>query len=521
MEGCLLSKEEIGVGGFHFPRLYQKNQKQIEKQLNDGNIDYADLTRWSFPDEFLCFLMDSNLFKFADRTYPNPRTKNQIPVWFIISCQFVMRLHQTGRYHHLRYLLNSGSILTRFGFNVGATKIGFNDKNKKNRQTAVDADSVRKFFKDTHPDDIRDWYRDDLQSWFRVQRAFDHHGVFILDQSHLVVPDNENYINSVRMPVDEHGQLYRHLDELTDEQKRALVYHRCYALTTLLNVGVEHELFHVAGYEFGPGNEDELTQAEKLLSSFCHMFPGIIKLLIVDRGYIDGKFINKLKQDYKIDVLIPLRKNMHACIDSVALAKKENTWEAIELKSDAEGKIILKKEICSIPDIELWEPLKLQALVTRYTEWNEDLNTYSENYSVLVSTKKYNIPAKMVIHYDLRVKTEERFRQLKRSWYITDFPSPNASLVESHVCFTLLTYSLLQLYLRRKELQQQTHKMMETLRKDEQLGKDAVLVYAGRHYGVFDLDDYTVRIAGLMETPRQHLIAIMQAQKEERLKREQ
>ncbi len=31
-----------------------------------------------------------------------------------------MRLHQTGRYQHLDYLLNAGSILTRFGFNVGA-----------------------------------------------------------------------------------------------------------------------------------------------------------------------------------------------------------------------------------------------------------------------------------------------------------------------------------------------------------------------------------------------------------------
>ena len=224
--------------------------------------------------------MESQLLKFADRTYPNPRSKNQIPIWFLISCQFVMRLYQTGRYHHLRYLLNAGSILTRFGFNVGSDKIGFNDKNKKVRQTAVDADSVRKFFKDTKPSDIRDWYREDLQSWFRIQRAFDHHGIFILDQTHLVVPDNENYVDAVKMPVDEHGQLYKNLDSLTNEQKRALVYHPCYALSTLLNVGVKHELFHVAGYELVPGNEDELVQAEKLISAFCRKFPGVIKLLM-------------------------------------------------------------------------------------------------------------------------------------------------------------------------------------------------------------------------------------------------
>lgn len=513
--------KEIGVGGFYLPTVYQKNQKHVQAQLAEGDIDYADLTHWSLPDEFLCFVMESQLFKFIDRTYPNPRSKNEIPIWFLITCQFIMRLYQTGRYHHLRYLLNSGSLLTRFGFNVGASKIGFNDKNKKPRQTAVDADSVRKFFKDTKPADIREWYHQDLQSWFRIQKAFDHHGIFILDQSHLVVPDNDKYIGAVKMPVDEHGQLYKNLCTLTDEQKQALAYHRCYALSTLLNVSVEQDHFHVAGYELGPGNEDELVQAEKLIPAFCKKFPGVIKLLIMDRGYIDSEFIDKLKNDYHIDVLIPLRSNMVAHTDSVAIAKNQNNWKTIELQTNDAGELIIKKEICSVPDIELWEPLKLHALVTRYTQYNDKLNEYDENYAVLVSTKKYAIPKQMVTHYDLRVTTEERFRQFKHSWYITDFPSPNESLVESHVCFTLLTYSLLQLYLRRKDLQEQTHKMIETLRQEERVGKDAVVVYAGSYFAVFDLDDYTIRVAGLEETPRQRLMKIMQAQKEERLKREQ
>lgn len=126
----------------------------------------------------------------------------------------------------------------------------------------------------------------------------------------------------------------------------------------------------------------------------------------------------------------------------------------------------------------------------------------------------------MVTHYELRVKTEERFRQFKRSWYIADFTSPNASLIESHVCFTLLTYSLLQLYLRRNDLQKQTHKMIESLQIDERLGIRSVVVYAGDRYAIFDLDDYTIRVAKMDDIPRKRLAAIMQTQKEERLKRE-
>lgn len=63
--------------------------------------------------------------------------------------------------------------------------------------------------------------------------------------------------------------------------------------------------------------------------------------------------------------------------------------------------------------------------------------------------------------------------------------------------------------------------MMSTLRQDESLGINAVVVYAREKYGIFNLDDYTERVAGLQDTPRQRLIATMIAQKEARLKREQ
>jgi len=146
---------------------------------------------------------------------------------------------------------------------------------------------------------------------------------------------------------------------------------------------------------------------------------------------------------------------------------------------------------------------------------------YDERYGVLVSTKQFANSKEMITYYDLRMQTEERFRQFKHAWYINDFPSPHASLVESHVCFTLLTYSLLQLYLQRKDLREKTKQMMSTLRRDEQLGKDAVLIYVNNDFDIFDLDDYTFRVAGLEETPRQRLMATMQSQKEARLKREQ
>lgn len=367
-----MNLETIKKEGFKVPLVYQRNQKEVEKKLSEGDIDYADLTQWSFPDEFLCFVWERKLLNFIETSYPNPREKNEVPIWFLICCQFVMRLHQTGKYHHLGFLLNSGSLLTRFGFNIGTEKIGFNDKNKKTRKTAIHKDTARKFFKDTHPIEIRHWYRDELQKWFREQRTFDHRGIFVLDQSHLVVPDNENYKHAVKMPVDEHGQLYPNLSTLSPAQKQGLIYHRCYTLSTLLNVAIGRPHFHVAAYELGAGNEDELIQAEKLVPAFCRKYTGLMKLLIIDRGYIDGEFIGRLKRDHEVDVLVPLKKNMSNAQDAIAIATMENKWEGVTQEKDADGKIRLTKEISAVKELALWDTFdgKIHGCVTRYTYWD-------------------------------------------------------------------------------------------------------------------------------------------------------
>jgi hypothetical protein len=317
---------QTSEGGFQFPRIYQKNQTQVEDDLAADDIDYADLTQWTFPDEFLCYVHEIGLLKFIDKTYPNPREKNEVPIWFLVSCQFVMRFYQTGRYNNLRYLLNAGSLLTRFGYNVGTTQIGFNSKNKNPRKTVIHDDTVRKFFKDTDHQAICSWYRTELQQWFKSKRVFHPAGLFILDQSHLVVPDNANYRDAVKMPVDEHGQLYKHLSTLSDAEKKALVYHRSYALSALLHTDPLGERYHIAGYELGAGNIGELAQAENIVSEFCRATPGVMKELIVDRGYIDGDFFSQIKKEHNVDLLIPLKTNMASYREALALSQSYGRW---------------------------------------------------------------------------------------------------------------------------------------------------------------------------------------------------
>lgn len=511
----------VGAGGFYFPQIYERNQKEVIEALKAGTIDYADLSQWSFSDEFLCFALQSGFFKYADKTYPNPRSKNEVPIWFLVSCQFLLKLNQSSRYHQLKYLMNAGSVLSRVGFNVSSTVIGFNKKNKLERKTAVDSDTVRKFFKDTAPLDLRAWHNNQMQSWFKSKQAYHEKGIFILDQSHLVVPDNPNYKMAVRMPVDSNGQLYKHIDLLSKEQKKVLPYHPCYTMSTLLHIGPKLDWFHISGYELGPGNEDELPQAERLIPSFCNQHPGLMKELIMDRGYIDGSFVSKLKRDYDVDSLLPLKKNMSSYCDALDIANRENKWTLLTQVKDSSGKLMEEIQVTEVGGLDLWDAcsVKQYATVAKQKTWDEKTQCYEERPWVLGATKKYASIGLSIERYRFRTQVEERYRQFKHSWEIANFSSPDESLIESQICFTLLTYSSLQLYLRRNDLQSHTHKMIQTLRQEEALGKNVVLVYAQNQFAILNLDDYSMHLLTLDAGSAEKIKQLMLQQKEARLKR--
>ncbi len=74
--------------------------------------------------------------------------------------------------------------------------------------------------------------------------------------------------------------------------------------------------------------------------------------------------------------------------------------------------------------------------------------------------------------------------------------------------------------MRRKDLQQLARQAISTLRREEQLGKDVVLIYAGEYFGVLCLDDYSLILVELEPESKQKLKEIMANQREVRLKRD-
>jgi hypothetical protein len=294
VRGALSIKGEGGC----MMEIYQENKRKVLQEFEQGAVTYIDLSSWTFADQFMAFLLSVDFFAHAVSSYPSPRVKEEVPLWILICCALQMKLHTTSSFSRLPGILGSGAILARLGYNVGEQPGGgFNMKNRHDRLSPLDQDCVRKFYKDSDYRKMRQWYNRDLPPFFRSHRAFDKRGIFVLDQTHLVVPDNPNYVDVARMPVDEHGQRID-MTSMSEEQKKAIRYRNCYALSELLQVFSDQAGYIVAGYQLDAGNTDELPQGEKLVGNFvAAVGTGVMQLLIVDRGYIDGGFISKVKTE--------------------------------------------------------------------------------------------------------------------------------------------------------------------------------------------------------------------------------
>jgi hypothetical protein len=481
--------------------VFKENKVEVRRRLKDGRIDYLDLTSWSFQDRLFGFLIEERFLEWCGASFPTPRKRENIPVWFLLGCAVQMKLHRTAAFQRLEYILRSGSILTRVKFNVGMTGGGFNLKNKKGREIPIDQDTVRKFFTHTGGSKIEQWYNTDVQQWLRRHRGYsDKEGIFILDPTLIPVPDNPNYQGAALLPLDKDGK-YVDVEKLPLEERRKFKYTRTYKLTMLLHYSRQDEYFMFAGGHLGRGDESGLKQGEELVDHFVSQVgKGVINLLIMDREFIDGAMISRFKKNYGIDSLVPLKSNMHALIDALGISRLEDAkWVIYNEVKDETGRVVEVEEVAGVGMVESWESCEvpLYIVLVRTTKVDGSVEIWA-----LASTKRFDDPRGSRNLYKGRMQIEERIDQIKNCWWVGFFTTPNFNADAVHVFFVLLTYTLIQLYLKSTHHEELATKTIESLRQEEKLGKDAVIVYAEKYFAVFDVDEYTDIILHLREEAR-------------------
>ena len=202
----------------------------------------------------------------------------------------------------------------------------------------------------------------------------------------------------------------------------------------------------------------------------------VIKVLILDRGFIDGAQMGRLQQDYRIETILPVRANMDLHADALGLTRlRDFCWEPyvpappqsapaappkpprIEKREAKRRQTLAQRQAeqaaqtCERPaatpadppqtllgrgrGLLSWTqcPVPLTAVVNRERDEHGEVRDW-----VLVSTSARRTAAEIRSTYALRPAIEERHRQYKCFWDLTRMHSCAFSLVVNQALFVLL-----------------------------------------------------------------------------------
>ncbi len=252
---------------------------------------------------------------------------------------------------------------------------------------------------------------------------------------------------------------------------------------------------------------------------------GVMKRLILDRGFIDGKQIGRCKQEHGIDILIPLKKNMDVYEDVLGLVRekrvqfepysppppkppvdpkpthvpqeirrreKKRQKTLLQRKDPAPplpaDKALVRSEIACISDFRTWSscPIPLNVTVNREHYADGHTDTW-----MLIDTQNTGKRVCARDDYRLRTGIEERHRQLKCFVDLMEFTSRKFSLICNQVVFVALCYSLMQLFLLRIKRAELNRRTQPQIRRQLMPTDSVIIVYYCNRFALFTTAEYT------------------------------
>jgi hypothetical protein len=502
--------------------IIEHHPKRVLEALRRGEFDQIEIIGQADEKEFFELCFKEKMLEALAQEMPTARKKQEVPLWFILAANLSLKLHLENSFLAFERVVRCGGLLGALPPEIASKHLnaqtqqmllecrGFNDKNHYPRATPCDQDTLRKFTKDVLAQRWMDWFNGPVQRVFQAYGFFDPAGIFVGDGSYLFVPDNPAYEGSVVMWFDEHNHPVEY-DKLTAEQRKKAHRERSYKLVSLLHL--RGECYVYAALAVVPGNAHECPVLYQLVEQFVRQVgPGVIKLLILDRGFIDGKNLSRCKEQWAMDVLLPMKKKMNIWEDAWALGKecpwqplpavypqnqappshrpevivrrelkRQKTLAAKKAKEPAPdpAKVLLGTQICPIKGFTSWTECTVPINVLLVRE------TYADGHQeqwALMSTADFSDPRQHKEQYDLRVKIEERHRTLKCFHDLSDFSSRSFNVIAAQVVFILLSYTLRQWQLWKLLKQELAGTSPGLLRRQLNLHNQFVVIYYEHAY---------------------------------------
>jgi hypothetical protein len=208
--------------------------------------------------------------------------------------------------------------------------------------------------------------------------------------------------------------------------------------------------------------------------------PGVIRTLIFDKGYWDGKTLFKLKKQYGIDFIVPAKKNLNV----TKRLKKQAQEEGFEqVKPGLE--IRLFKDITDVPNYKG----SLQAILVKDNKFKKKRKSYQPVYGYLTSLSWDSALAVYQEYKQRWVIENNAIKELCQYWILEDFHCAKFNAIRAHIVFSVVMFNLHILF--KSKYGRRFREKSTAAKKAPGFEPACVIVYCDNYFGIFDVKEYT------------------------------
>jgi len=489
-------------------KLLARNGEAVRHALELGEILHLETATEELTDEFLLFAINSGLLQQWATSFPDPRRWSEISIKVIIAASIAARFAGLYSLRKTGYVLRSARVLGELGYAVEVIEAGDGLSSRGTEDDSLmSGDSIRKLLvkmeqqvkvappvrgcgrpaQDGPPVKVR------ARSSRRAVKHRVDEGAAAA-RAEAVATQLVGWYNQVGLSMLEYARLGRgrrvHLLDTTPiEVALSTATYECsgvvknddgshsrgYKLATL------RTLLDTAGLltqvAMGPIEQHDLELCRVLLQQSEALRAG--DLVIEDRGFLDGRSLTALKKERGVDVILPLKSNMHAYREAVALAEMEGQFKPHPSRPE--------QEIAFVRGIDhVWEEchVALNACVIRFYHPRK----HATDYIVLVTSDPKLNAEWIVRHYEERPEIEADYQQLKSGgWHLQKLTSTRYTEVVWYVLTVVLSYSLYQLFANTQAGSRFAGKTRQAIALEQiRTNRTHVIVYAGGYFEIFE-----------------------------------
>ncbi len=439
------------------PKTIILNQDLVREKLRQKKYDEVCLSSWGRLDEFIQFISSVGVFSMLAQL-GLATGHSGIPSFLLAMLAFAKPVFNIRFDDNIKYLFQDVHVLRLLGFNFKQIQHGCSKRTTAKGSKPLHPNTVRNFLCSLGYKETTGLLVKVIRKLFRLGLIRGHE--FCTDTK-IIFKESSSY-EFAKKVYDYKGQ-----HKNRRGYKVSIIQH----VKSKIVVAVIITSANVADKNL-------------LLTTVHHavtvLGPGVIKTLIFDKGYWDGKTLYKLKKQYGIDFMIPAKKNFKVTKRITKRAQEEG-YEKIKPGLEI-------KKFTKITDAPNYEG-NLQAIVIKDQKFKKKRKSNQPEYAYFTSLPWENVLSLYEAYRRRWTIENNAIKELCQYWMFEDFHCTKFNAIRAHIMLSVVMFNLHILF-KSKYGRRFSEKSIAAKRAPG-FEPAHVIVYCGDYFGIFDIKEYT------------------------------